>query len=252
MIPPLRRLTLLIIPEDGGRTYEYKVLRVVFWLAGLAGVCVVVMLGLGFQAYTDALYLRDRVERLEIDNAVLSEEMALVRDLERALRRLEARNRQVTEILSGSHAIQEDEPSAPNFEQYISAVSRLRWGRLSTVPILWPVRGEVMAEPPANERPGVLIAARMGSLIRASAGGKVIRVGFEEALGYVIVIDHGNGLSSSYGRAATVLIEQGRYGHKGQPIGLCGRSSTARRGVLRFSVLENGESRDPLSYRLWL
>ena len=50
MIPPLRRLTLLIIPEDGGRTYEYKVLRVVFWLAGLAGVCVVVMLGLGFQA----------------------------------------------------------------------------------------------------------------------------------------------------------------------------------------------------------
>ena len=76
-----------------------------------------------------------------------------------------------------------------------------------------------MAEPPANERPGVLIAARMGSLIRASAGGKVIRVGFEEALGYVIVIDHGNGLSSSYGRAASVLVSRGDTSTRDSPLG---------------------------------
>ncbi len=251
MLSPLRRLTLLIIPEDGGSTYEFKVLRAVFWLAGFAALCVVVLLGLGFQAYTDADYLRDRVERLERENSVLAEEMALVRDLERALKRLEARNRQVTEILSGSHETPE-EGRGQGFDLYISAISRLRWGRLSTVPILWPVRGEVVAKASAQEQPGILIAAKKGSLIRASAGGKVSRVGFEEALGHVIVIDHGNGVSSSYGRAASVLVEQGRYVHKGQPIGLCGRSSADGQEVLRFSVVENGGYRDPLSYRLWL
>ena len=93
------------------------------------------------ESNTDADYLRDRVERLERDNSVLAEEMALVRDLERALKRLEARNRQVTEILSGSHETPE-EGRGQGFDLYISAISRLRWGRLSTIPILWPVRGE--------------------------------------------------------------------------------------------------------------
>lgn len=251
MFSSLRRLTVLIIPEERGRTYEFKVLRATFWLLGFVAVGVVVMLGLGLQGYTDAVYLRDRVERLERDNSVLVEEVALVADLERAVKRLEARNRQVTEILSGSRAVAE-EGRGPGFEQYVAAISRLRWGRLATVPILWPVRGEVITAPSAQERPGILIATKEGSLIRASAAGKVSRVGFEEALGHVIVIDHGNGLSSLYGRAATVLVEQGRYVHKGQPIGLCGRSSADGHGVLHFSVLENGEYRDPLSYRLWL
>ncbi len=141
MFSPLRRLTLLLIPEDGGNTYEFKVLRVVFWLLGFAGVSVVVMLGLGFQAYTEAVYLRDRVDRLERENSLLAGEVALVRDLERSLKRLEERNRQVTEILSGSRPTEDGEVRDQGFEQYISAISGLGWGRFSTVPIIWPVRG---------------------------------------------------------------------------------------------------------------
>ena len=120
------------------------------------------------------------------------------------------------------------------------------------MPSLWPVRGGDVRESHGTDSPGVIIAAREGSLIRASAEGTVAKVGFDEVLGNVVVVDHGNGVSSMYGYAATVLVKPGRYVNKGQAIGLCGRSSVAGQGALYFAVLEDGEHRDPLTYRLWL
>ena len=88
-------------------------------------------------------------------------------------------------------------------------------------------------------------------MIRASAAGQVEKISFDETLGHVIFVDHGSGMSTIYGHVATSLVTRGRYVHKGQPIALCGHSADGQ-GAVYFSVVENGENRDPLTYRLWL
>ena len=241
---------MLIIPEERGRTYEFKVRRISVWICSILGAGVLVLLGLGLQAYIEAAYLDGRVTSLQHDKALLVEEVALMASLERKVLRLESRNVQYTRMLSGSVEVEEEHKESPSFNQYIPGIKRLRWGRVRTVPSLWPVRG-VIKELHTADRPGVVIAAREGSLIRASAAGQVEKISFDESLGHVIVVDHGSGISTVYGHVATSLVEPGRYVHKGQPIALCGRAADGH-GAVYFAVLENNESRDPLTYRLWL
>ena len=177
-----QRLTLLIIPEEGGRTYEFKIRRISVWLLGILGVGVLVLLGFGVQAYTEAAYLNERVARLQHGKALLEEEVALMVILERKVSRLESRNVQYTRMLSGSVEVEDERQESPSFNHYIPGINRLRWGRVRTVPSLWPVRG-VIKELHSPDRPGVVIAAREGSLIRASAAGQVERISFDERPG---------------------------------------------------------------------
>ena len=45
------RITLLVIPQEGGETFELKIPRVVVGLLALLGIAIVVLLILGGYAY---------------------------------------------------------------------------------------------------------------------------------------------------------------------------------------------------------
>ena len=140
----VRRLTLLIIPEEGGRTYEFKILRVLAWLAGFSCVVVVVLFIAGFIAHSEAEDLRRMVAQLEREKGILEEDVGLLTELEVLLTNLEERNDKLRHILSASpEAGESSSPSriASVVEHYVSSVDRLRGGHVRTVPTLWPVRG---------------------------------------------------------------------------------------------------------------
>jgi len=249
-----RRLTVLVIPEDGGRTYEVKLPRALVWVAGLVGVGLFLLLAVGMRSHVAAGHLRDRVARLERQKGELEEGMAHLQKLETMLRRLEQSNRQLLDIASGAVGLKASSSTGRESlvqEQYISAVQRLLWGRTHTVPCLWPTRGSVSREFSA-EFPGVAIAVPPQSLVRASAAGRIIKAGYEEALGYVIELDHGNRIISQYGYNMSLMVEAGDYVYTGQPIAFSGATGTALRPAVYFAVLEDGEPRDPRRYRLWL
>ena len=250
-----RRLTLLIIPEEGGRTYEFKIRRVLVWLAALGAVAVVFLLVAGFIAHAQARELRHLVARLELQTGILSEDRDKLLELEALLRELESRNNQIRTILSEREP--SAQPSSPSsrsskVEHYVSSVDRLLGGHVRTVPTLWPVRGVVASEGSVATAPGIVIATPPGSLVRASAAGTVARAGFDLQLGHIVVIDHGNRLVTEYGHNTTLLVEAGEFVHKGQPLALTGSSGETGRAGLYFSVLENGIPQDPRAYRTWL
>jgi murein DD-endopeptidase MepM/ murein hydrolase activator NlpD len=249
-----RRLTLLIIPEEGGRTYELKLPRVVVWVCAFLGLVVLFLLAVGFRSHLSAETLRGRMARLEQERGVLREQVALIRSLETDLRRLQQSNRQLRQIASTAVGLEAPKPverEDVTGEHYISAVERLRWGRIHSVPTLWPVRGTVVLSY-RPRYPGVAIRAPLESLIRATAAGRVTRVGYDETYGHVVELDHGNRIASRYGFTSSILVQVGQYVHKGQPIALVGSSGEAPGPSLFFAIEEDGESRDPERYRLWL
>ena len=249
-----RRLTLLIIPEEGGRTYEFKMPRALVWLGALSGIVVVILLVAGFIAHSEARHLRLLVSRLELQKGILKEDVGKLFELEVLLKQLEESNNQLRNILSEREDVASS--SSPlsrsaKIEHYVSSVDRLLGGHVRTVPTLWPVRG-FAAEGFTADVGGIFIATPVGSLVRASAAGTVSRAAFDLHLGYVVELDHGNRLSTEYGNNGTLLVEADEFVQKGQPLALSGNSGEAHRAGLYFSVIENGTPRDPLDYRIWL
>ena len=221
------------------------------WLLGLCCVAILALLSLGIISYLDKYELAQKAAQFEQDNALLEEQVGQIDRLEEMLVRLKRGNDQLRAILGRQEELDEEEVSPSDDSPYISSMQRLRWGHVHTVPTLWPLRGPVIRDF-SEEHPSVVIAAAAGSLVRASAAGQVMQVGYDEHLGYVVTLDHGNGLLTQYGYNARLLVDVGDYVLKGQSIALLDEGRGPRGPGLHYAVQENGQFRDPLLYRLWM
>ena len=114
--------------------------------------------------------------------------------------------------------------------------------------LLWPVDGRVAERfgrvGTGRINRGVEIAAAPGSVIRAAAPGTVAFVGNGGSAGYggLILIRHGDGWISAYGRAAQASVMRDQQVTAGQPIGLLGVDP------LHFELRERTVAVDPIAY----
>ena len=244
------RVTLLIIPEEGSKTLEFKFPRIAVVLFCFLGVGILFFLGMGFVSYNRANDLANSVVLLEREKALFEQEIVQIKQLESTLLALEKSNRQLRSILGESSGVTSIAPRKMG-EEYVSSVERLQWGNISSVPSLWPTNGSVDRHY-SSDFGGVLIAAPEHTLVRAAAAGKIVSSHFDEELGNVIVIDHGNGIQSVYGYNKHVLVDLKEVVQKGQAVALSGKSGRAWAPGLYYAVRENGVHRDPLQFRLWL
>ena len=95
---------------------------------------------------------------------------------------------------------------------------------------------------------GLDFAATPGTLIRAAAGGKVVFAGFRADYGWVVEIEHGNGLTTRYGHASRLLVKPGALVMPGDAVAAVGSTGRSTGPHLHFEVLRNGESTDPRRY----
>jgi septal ring factor EnvC (AmiA/AmiB activator) len=246
-----KRLTLLVIPEEGGKTHEFKVPRVILWFLTFFAVVFTTLLGVGLYGYTQARDLEQVVLRLEREKSLLEAEVSQVDQLEQVLLRLERSNDQLRAILGESDERSELQGNAGLGEPEISALQRLQWGHVGSVPTAWPLPG-VLARAFSEDFPAVFIAAVEGTPVCASADGRVERAGYDEKQGRLLVLDHGNGILTYYGYNSHLLVEEGEYVLKGQSIALSGRSGESAQEGLYYAVREGGRMCDPTKYRLWL
>lgn len=99
---------------------------------------------------------------------------------------------------------------------------------------------------------GLDIKADKGSSVRAVLKGVVKDITQTDDLGRVIIIDHGNGLTTKYGSLSEkILVKKGQNVNKGDAIGTIGDSvgyELEQGPHLHFEVLENGKNIDPKHY----
>ena len=95
---------------------------------------------------------------------------------------------------------------------------------------------------------GIDIACPYGSPIYAADGGTVIYTGYKGAMGYTVIIDHGNGLVTYYEHCSSFLCRSGDHVYKGQQIAKVGRTGVASGSHCHFGVQRNGSYVNPMGY----
>jgi len=157
-------------------------------------------------------------------------------------------------------ALEELEKTSRELEQMIQRIQAgSSGGQLGTGTYTWPTPGYSRISSPYGMRyhlilrinkmhTGVDIAAPMGAEIVAADSGKVIYAGWSGGYGQVIIIDHGNGLSTLYAHQSTLLVGKGAVVTKGQQIGKVGSTGWSTGPHLHFEVRVNGKHTNPLNY----
>ena len=95
---------------------------------------------------------------------------------------------------------------------------------------------------------GLDFAAGHGTAIHAAAGGTVAVAGFRPDFGWVVEIEHGNGLTTRYAHASKVLVKAGDVVMPRDASAAVGSSGRSTGPHLHFEVLRNGEATDPRRY----
>lgn len=101
-----------------------------------------------------------------------------------------------------------------------------------------------------SDHDGIDIPANMGTPIYAAKTGYVIECGYNDSAGNHIVIDHKNGMTTTYMHMTKFdpASGVGRRVKKGQVIGYVGSTGWSTGPHLHFGVKINGELTDPLRF----
>ena len=124
-------------------------------------------------------------------------------------------------------------------------------GAPSASGFIWPVNGPVVSGFGmrwGRMHEGIDIAASSGTPVHAAAAGTVIHAGWLGGYGNLVVVDHGNGLSTAYAHASAILVAVGQNVAQGETVSLVGSTGNSTGPHLHFEVRVNGSAVDPLLY----
>ena len=119
------------------------------------------------------------------------------------------------------------------------------WLRMAAAPTMWPVEGPVTGSfgeriDPFNGEgafhTGVDISAPYGQAVIAPADGAVAFAGESGGYGRLVILEHGQGISTRYGHLASFAVAEGQRVRRGDVIGYVGRSGRSTGPHLHYEV----------------
>lgn len=123
--------------------------------------------------------------------------------------------------------------------------------------LLWPAAGPLTSGYGYRTHPifgdtrlhtGIDIGAAYGAPVIASDGGTVIFAGVMSGYGNAIVVDHGNGLATTYNHLSSFVVTSGQGVTRGSQIGAVGCTGYCTGPHLHFEVRIDGNPVDPMPY----
>jgi septal ring factor EnvC (AmiA/AmiB activator) len=122
----------------------------------------------------------------------------------------------------------------------------------------WPLKGTVavpfgrIANPKFPKTflrsSGWTLEAPTGAPVHAIFAGEVVYAQWLKGYGNLVVVDHGDGVFTLYGRLATGTIGRGEHAGIGDRIGLLGESPEDEPAGLYFEIRDNRTSADPANW----
>lgn len=95
---------------------------------------------------------------------------------------------------------------------------------------------------------GIDISAPKGTTVMACGDGKVIKAGWNNAYGNMVIIDHGGGLTSLYGHMSSLSVSTGTSIKKGDTVGKVGSTGYSTGNHLHLEFQKNGSCVSPWNY----
>jgi murein hydrolase activator len=114
----------------------------------------------------------------------------------------------------------------------------------------WPLSGNLVAGfggrmPDGRASSGLLIAAGLGTPVRAVADGSVVFAEWMTGYGLILIVDHGNGYLSLYAHNESLLKDVGATVKRGDAVARVGNSGGLEQPALYFELRRNGQPIDP-------
>lgn len=112
-----------------------------------------------------------------------------------------------------------------------------------------PVKGVVSQGFDSVTHPWVELAAPAGTVVGAVLDGSVIFSGWDETLGYVVILQHKDDVVSIYGNNRQTLCSPGQEVKAGTPVAIAGSlADDSSGGSLHFELWHDGRRLDPTKY----
>jgi murein DD-endopeptidase MepM/ murein hydrolase activator NlpD len=279
-----KSVTILFIPDEGGRTVSLHLRRsivrslVIFAVLFLGGMTCLVYLAGDIALKLQLVYsLRLENQKLQTENTKLLQLARKIEDIRRMndyLSRLArsigegelnpgaqaARNAREREGLYASDSL---DNLVENIRLSHAAPLNGIGGRarsaeelVDAVPYLRPVEGWVTkgfaSADSAGDREhnGVDFAAPQGALIRAAGPGVVKDVRTDVDYGKEVTVEHKYGFVTRYGHCSQILVSVGSHVGRGQTIALVGSTGHSSAPHLHYEVVKDGKCVDPMRYIL--
>ncbi|MDJ0314474.1 M23 family metallopeptidase [Arthrobacter sp. H35-D1] len=107
-----------------------------------------------------------------------------------------------------------------------------------------PITGQM-----GEQHTGQDFAIACGNLVFSAAGGTVSFAGWHSyGGGNRVVVDHGNGLSTSYNHMSEISVKVGQKVDRGTQVGLSGTTGASTGCHLHFEVIVDDETVDPIDW----
>lgn len=124
---------------------------------------------------------------------------------------------------------------------------------------LWPTPGYYTITSPFGMRlhpilktyrvhTGMDIGAPMGSFVLVANSGVVSKATYSASYGNLVMINHGNGISTAYAHGSEILVEEGQEVNRGDVIMKVGSTGWSTGPHLHFEIIVNGVKIDPYPY----
>ena len=130
--------------------------------------------------------------------------------------------------------------------------------KLATVPAGWPVlgymtdgfglRGNPFGGGGSESHEGQDIAAPWGSPVTATADGLVVYAASRAGYGNVVVLYHGNGITTRYGHMSQITVEAGQRVRRSEGIGKVGSTGRSTGPHCHYEVRQNNVPLDPAPF----
>ena len=119
--------------------------------------------------------------------------------------------------------------------------------------LAWPLEGPLLARYGTQRAgdltwTGLLIGAESGTPVHPIAPGQVVFADWLRGLGLLLIIDHGNGYLSLYGRNQALYFAVGERVTPRDTIATVGRTGGRREAALYFELRADGKPIDPLAW----
>ncbi len=254
-----RRLITVIVHTDGNpRSHTYRLPLSVVRAVAIGAVVVAALIVLAAVSYAPVASTAARVPILRREIAALRAENERVRFLAARLSEIESRYEQVRTML-GADIVPPHPQEDAGLHVLHPVVARIpgeapRYRKGPTPPLYWPLdepgivtRGPIGTGAGSETHPGIDIAVRAGTPIRAAGGGVVAEAGLDPDYGWYVLINHPDGYQSMYGHASRLLVRAGETVQAGEVIALSGSTGRSTAPHLHFEIRRNGQQTDPRS-----
>ena len=122
--------------------------------------------------------------------------------------------------------------------------------KIATLPVSGTIssRYGVSSSIRSSRHTGLDIAASKGTQIKVVADGTVTSAEYSGSYGYLVKVDHGNGLETWYAHTSKMYVTKGQKVKAGDVIALGGSTGNSTGPHLHFEIRINGEHVNPQNY----